>query len=66
MEAVMSDNYSVLTEENKIIADNFIDFLFFRQKSNSDETMEAMREVEEGRAVGPFHSVEELMADLYA
>ncbi len=62
----MSDNYSVLTDENKIIADNFIDFLFFRQQSNSDETMEAIREVKEGKTVGPFHSVEELMADLYA
>lgn len=65
-EMQMSGNYAILTDENKAVVDKFIDFLAARQKIREQELLELIDECERGDAVGPFHSVEELMADLYA
>ena len=65
-EAVMSGNYAILTDRNKATADSFIDFLAARQEKHEKELLDTVQECEKGNYVGPFHSVEELMADLYA
>lgn len=44
----------------------FIDFLAAKQEKREMDILDALKEYEEGRAVGPFHSVSDLMADLYA
>ena len=62
----MSSNYAILTEENKKIADVFIDFLAFKQENRESEILVAIKEYEEGDSSGPFDTVDELMADLYA
>lgn len=66
MEGIMSSNYDVLTADNRDLVDEFIDFLFARQEQNKKETLEAMKEYEEGKSIGPFNSVKDFMADLYA
>ena len=65
-EAAMSGNYAILTDRNKAVADSFIDFLAARQEMHEKELLDAVQECEKGDFVGPFHSVEELMADLDA
>ena len=65
-EAVMSDNYAVLTDRNKAVVDSFIDFLAARQERHEKELLDVVQECENGDYVGPFHSIEELMAELYA
>ncbi len=65
-EAVMSGNYAILTDRNKATADSFIDFLAARQEKHEKELLDTVQECENGDYVGPFHSVEELMADLNA
>ena len=65
-EAVMSGNYAILTDRNKEAVDSFIDFLVARQERHEKELLEVVQECESGDYVGPFHSVEELMAELYA
>ena len=62
----MNSNYDALTEENKATVDNLIDFLHARQELHEKELLEAIKECEEGRAEGPYHSVKELMAALDA
>ena len=62
----MSGNYNILTDENKKTADAFIDFLAARQELHEKELIETIKEYENGKAKGPFFSVEELMKDLYA
>ncbi len=63
---LMSGNYAILTDKNKEIADTFIDFLASKQEKHENEILEAIKEYEEGDAAGPYESVDELMADLYA
>ena len=65
-EAEKMNNYAILTDENKIIADSFIDYLVFKQENREESILASLREYENGQAAGPFDSVEELMADLYA
>ena len=62
----VNSNYDALTEENKATVDNLIDFLHARQELHEKELLEAIKECEEGRAEGPYHSVKELMAALDA
>lgn len=62
----MNSNYDALTEENKATVDNLIDFLHNRQELHEKELLEAIKECEEGRSEGPYHSVKELMAALDA
>lgn len=62
----MSSNYAILTDENKEIADTFIDFLAFKQEKRESAILDALKEYEDGNAAGPFDTVDELMADLYA
>ena len=59
-------NYEMLTAENKITVDNLVDFLHARQEKHERELLDAIKECEEGRAEGPYRSVEELMAALDA
>ena len=63
---VMSGNYAILTDINKEIADAFIDFLAFKQEKREADILNAIQEYEQGDAAGPFDTVDELMADLYA
>ena len=62
----MSKNYALLTDDNKAMADLFIDFLAARQKKREREILAAIKEYENGESIGPFNSVEELMEDLNA
>lgn len=62
----MNGNYAILTDENKEIADTFIDFLAFKQEKRESVILDAIKEYEDGNAAGPFDTVDELMADLYA
>ncbi len=63
---LMNDNYAILTDENKKMADTFIDFLAFKQERRENEILSAIKEYEDGEAAGPFDTVDELLADLYA
>ncbi len=63
---LMSGNYDTLSVENRISVDNFIDFLAARQEKHEKELLEAIKECESGECIGPFHSVDELMAELNA
>ncbi len=60
----LNKNYDELTEENKITVDSMIDFLYERQESHKRELLDAIKECEEGKTEGPYHSVEELIAAL--
>lgn len=60
------NSYAILNEQNRAAADSFIEFLALRQEEHEQELLETLREYEEGRSVGPFETVDELMADLYA
>lgn len=62
----MSSNYAILSDENKAAADSFIDFLAARQEMKEKELLDAIKECDEGKAEGPYHSVAELMAALNA
>ncbi len=62
----MSGNYAILTDEHKEMADAFIDFLAFKQGKRESAILDAIKEYEDGDAAGPFDTVDELMADLYA
>ncbi|MBQ9550156.1 MAG: hypothetical protein IJU87_05015 [Lachnospiraceae bacterium] len=62
----MNGNYAILTDENKEMADTFIDFLAFKQEKRESVILDAIKEYEDGNAAGPFDTVDELMADLYA
>ncbi len=62
----VSPNYDMLTTENKLTVDNLIDFLHARQELHEKELIDAIKECEDGKAEGPYHSVEELMAALDA
>lgn len=62
----VSTNYDMLTTENKLTVDNLIDFLHARQELHEKELIDAIKECEDGKAEGPYHSVEELMAALDA
>lgn len=62
----MSSNYDTLTAENKVTVDNLIDFLHARQELHEKKLLDAIRECEEGKADGPYHSVREVMAALDA
>ena len=67
--SVMSDNYDILTDANKMIVDSFIDFLAYKQSIQDERehsVLDSISEYENGQAAGPFSSVDELMADLYA
>ena len=44
----MSDNYAILTDRNKAIADSFIDFLAARQEKHEKELLDAIQECEKG------------------
>ena len=57
----MNANYNALTVDNRVLVDEFIDFLFARQEQNKKETLEAMKEYEEGKSIGPFNSVKDFM-----
>lgn len=46
--------------------DNLIDFLHARQKMHEKELLDAIKECEEGKAEGPYHTVKEVMAALDA
>ncbi len=56
----MNGRYAELNPRNKKIADEFIDFLYFRQTQHEKELMEAIRDCEEGRTEGPYDSLEAL------
>ena len=62
----MSENYAVLTDTNKMVVDSFIDFLYAKQEAHEQELLSLLQEYEDGKTVGGFHSVDELMEDLYA
>lgn len=62
----VSTNYDDLTAENKMTVDNLIDFLHARQKMHEKELLDAIKECEEGKAEGPYHTVKEVMAALDA
>lgn len=63
MIAVQKNLYDSLTENSKKAVNDFIEFLY--HKEASDETKAAINDALTGKTVGPFNSVEELMADLY-
>ena len=67
MEAIVLDSkYAFLTEDNKRIVDSFIEFLIYKQERQEENILTAIKEYEDGDAAGPFASVDDLMADLYA
>ena len=63
MIAVHKNLFDSLTETSKKAANDFIDFLYHKERS--DATKAAINEALSGNTVGPFNSVEELMKDLY-
>ncbi len=62
----MNSNYAILTDVNKMIADAFIDFLLSKQENREEKILASLKEYDDGQAIGPFNSVDELMEDLYA
>ncbi|MCR4908482.1 MAG: hypothetical protein K5985_06580 [Lachnospiraceae bacterium] len=62
----MGENYAILTDENKLVVNEFIDFLVAKQERREQVILDSIKEYEDGLAAGPFNSVEELMADLNA
>lgn len=60
------NNNSILSDENKRIADKFTDLLAQNQKEREKSILEALREFEEGKSIGPFDTADDLMAELNA
>lgn len=66
MVTAVNANYAALSMANRSIIDEMVDFLFAKQQKNKQETLEAIRDADEGRTVGPFSSIDDLTEALDA
>ncbi len=66
MGTVMNAVYNQLSDANRNIVDNLVEFLFARQKKNEKETLDAIRDADAGRTIGPFNSIDDLTKALDA
>lgn len=64
--SIMSENYAILTDAHKIMVDSYIDFLADKQDRFEKNILDAIEEYESGKAIGPFSTIESLMAALNA
>ena len=72
--ALESGSYDALIEKVRVAIHEMVELneinniksIEVSTNKDAKETLEAMKEYEEGKSIGPFHSVKDFMADLHS